>query len=125
MTNDEHQRERDADNAKLRAELAAAQAACGQMREAICTLRDHITVGMFRAVPYLAEVAASALSTDAGRSASVEDAKPPAGWIDATGAVETVVQEHDEGGVVAYGVIAPVPDAWAGKPVLIIPKPKE
>lgn len=91
------------------AERNKLRAACAAKDEAIGTLRDHITVGMYRAVPHLAEVAASALSDDAGK-----------GWIDATGAVETVVQEHDEGGVVAYGVIAPVPDAWAGATVKIV-----
>ena len=87
----------------LAAEVAKLRAACAAKDAAIYALNCACPD---RDAPDLVE---AALADTAGT-----------GWIDATGAVETVVQEHDEGGVVAYGVIAPVPDAWAGSAVKIV-----
>lgn len=92
-------------------EVAKLRAACAAKDEAICTLRDHITVGMYRAVPHLADVAAEGLSTDAGK-----------GWVDATGAVEatalwTGIPGYDEMKVM---VTRRVPDDWAGATVKIV-----
>lgn len=171
------QRERDADNAKLRAELAqvagyletitaakvelaadlgkaeaelaaakaeveqsdaeyqdavtlaksnldrfqAAQAACGQMREALArsqsALRevgnDYPGSSCFTWCHARADEADAALSTDAGK-----------GWIDATGAVEGRCRPvtHWEG----YQTViasAEVPAEWAGSTVLVVRKP--
>lgn len=95
----------------LAAEVAKLLAACAAKDEAICTLRDHITVGMYRAVPHLADVAAEGLSTDAGK-----------GWVDSSGAVESMALPVLEDGN-AWIDGTPLPAAWVGKSVLILVKP--
>jgi hypothetical protein len=91
----------------------------------------HNSVGCFDCASYnmAIEAAERALSTDAGKGASVEDAKPPAGWIDATGAVEALCSATDTicvNGVTTVNVAAVmkrVPIEWAGSRVLIVRKP--
>lgn len=104
---------------RLRARLAASDAACAQMREALArsqsALRevgnDYPGSSCFTWCHARADEADAALSTDAGRN-----------WIDASGAVESEVITA----ALANGtrVNARVPDSWAGKPVLIVPKPE-
>lgn len=97
----------------------AAQAECGQMREALLRTQsalrevgnDYPGSSCFTWCHARADEADAALSTDAGRN-----------WIDATGAVESEVITA----ALANGtrVNARVPDDWAGKPVLIVLRPE-
>lgn len=118
------QRERDADNAKLRAACAAKDAALAAaiMCDGGTTHDGHDDEVGSRSCcyeisykPHAADCwvlqAKAALSTDAGRN-----------YVDASGAVESEVITA----ALANGtrVNARVPDSWAGKPVLIVPKPE-
>lgn len=111
-----------ADSDDLRATLAASEAACAQMREALRGVVDnekcdtdggHNSVGCFACASYIMaiEAAERALATDAGRN-----------WIDATGAVESMALPVLEDGN-AWIDDTPLPAAWVGKSVLIVVKP--
>ena len=101
----------------------AAQAECGQMREALAGCMEFVSLWKDHDDDALRAYKAAnrTLSTDAGK-----------GWVDASGAVEGEVevipyQGEDLDGnslVDDFYVICTVPSSWAGKPVLIVPKPE-
>ena len=92
-------------------ELVKLRAACGQMREALVQADAWIVGADSLPLDETLVVIAAALETDAGR-----------GWVSTEGAVESEVITA----ALANGawVDAIVPDSWAGKPVLIVPKPE-
>lgn len=136
------QRGRDADNAKLRAELAAAkaeveqsdaeyqdavtlaksnldrfhaaQAACGQMREALAGCTEFLSLWKDHDDDALRAYKAAnrTLSTDAGRN-----------YVGASGAVEATVARFPAFDAAKTMMQVEVPDEWAGATVLVMRKP--
>lgn len=100
----------------------AAQAECGQMREALLRTQsalrevgnDYPGSSCFTWCHARADEADAALSTDAGRN-----------YVDASGAVGGKCKPVQHWpGYQTVMVSAGVPADWAGKPVLIVPKPE-
>ncbi len=111
--------------AELRAKLAASEAACAQMREALSVCQQYFGGDRYwdwdNGDPFDKSQIEAALSTDAGRN-----------YVGASGAVEGKVEvtpyqgEDLDGNPLPdeFYVICTVPSSWAGKPVLIVPKPE-
>lgn len=104
----------------LRAQLAASEAACAQMREALrdCAfsllyVKNAFPDGTVPGVPRALDTAEAALATDAGK-----------GYVSTEGAVE-VNAVHSRYNNPSAFVATNVPYEWAGKRVLIVRKPED